>query len=479
MSSELEKIYDEIDRLSEEFDENVEELASDIRGIIEPVLSEIYNDEESREAFFDQLLIDDDALIEELVDKLALLNIYMQIEGGEKAEFEKIYLSMVDTYLELSKTVDPLTGFCKQRLTAALDLIKDFEKRYWPVSTLITAENASAFREFMPEIQYENILAGRRYGIGALRHVGDDLFAAGAIVYDVLPADEDAVPVINIEWINVHEDMRQTGVGNFLMAQVLEVALENEGSIVTTQQPVQEPKNDIEDYNLGILYAFLDSWKFEFELNTGSTFVVRIGDLEGNKYFEGNTSGVYPLRALGEHGQKLVADFLKNAPEGTTGDVEKLPYDYFDKDLSCVILDGKRIKALFLLTKFPSGNIKYELLKTSDPQHPADLLKLIAFAYEAGAKFEEDAMFFGSFLSEEGFGLAKKILPEAKVPLVQTGYLIPQKNVVTEENWDQLRKQAGLSDEKIPEEEFALSDEAMTDEEYNTLKEFLTGRKAV
>ena len=62
---------------------------------------------------------------------------------------------------------------------------------------------------------------------------------------------------------------------------------------------------------------------------------------------------------------------------------------------------------------------------------------------------------------------------------MQTGYLIPQKNVVTEENWDQLRKQAGLSDEKIPEEEFALSDEVMTDEEYNTLKEFLTGRKAV
>ena len=476
MISELEKIYDELEKL-DDLDEDAEFLATEIKRSYQEKVEETINDEEKFNSFFTDLLKYDDQMLEEFVDKLAMVNLYAQIEDLEVADYEKVYLSMVDTLLELSKTVDPLRGFNKARLTSALELIRDFEERYWPLSTRITLNNIEAFDDFIPPQHYEDVFHNRKHAIGALRHVGDDTFAAGVIIYEIPYVDEDEAPVINIDWVYVHDSLRQSGVGNFLMALVLDMALQNEGSVVTTELFVKDSMDEYEQYQWDILGEYLDSWKFEFNLNTGAMFATKISELKDNKFLEGSTAPVKSLSALGKDGPKLLQEFFKDCPKGTSADMADLPYEHFDENLSCVLLEDKKIKSVFLLNVIPGGDIRYELLKTLDSKNPADMLKLMAFSYQKCIENGYgDKMLYGRFTTEEGFELAKKIMPDAGVPLLQQGFLVAQPTEISNETWDALRKEAGFSDDKIPEDEFALNDENMTDEEYETLKEFLTER---
>ena len=136
-------------------------------------------------------------------------------------------------------------------------------------------------------------------------------------------------------------------------------------------------------------------------------------------------------------------------------------------------------KGVYTNAVYAFANMLNKALKTIDPDNPAEMVRLLAYACKAALEHgDEDKMFYGYFNSEEGFNLVKRVLPMARVPLIQTGFLMAEPYEITNEEWDKLRKEAGLSDEKIPEDEFALSDENMTDEEYKALKDFLTGRAA-
>ncbi len=474
--TELEKIYEMLDDGSRDVDEKTSALAQEIREELESQLEELAGDEDDRAESLEGILKADDALLEEFVDRLSLVNICEQAGKLDASDIEKAYLSMIDTLLSLSKTINPLSGFNKERLRSALDLIRDFEERYWPVSTRITSENISAFENLIPEQLYYDIQTDRKHAVGALRHMGDSMCAAGVVVYTILHPEEAEAPVIRIDWLYVHEKIRQTGVGNFLMAMILDMALQNEGTMVTTDLFINEAGSEEEDVEQAILEDFLDSWRFEFNFTTGRMYVIRIGDMKGNKYLETGSSKVSPLSSLGSEGESMIRAFL-NKPEAEIGeDIRSLPCSVFDQDLSCVIVEKKHIMAALLFHRLSGGNLKLELLKATGETEVEMMMQLLGYAYETAVYLgDEDKLVYGYFNSEAGFELARKIIPKAKVPMMTSGYLRADKAEISNEEWDEMRRAAGLSDDKLPGDEDALDDENMTKKEIEILKRFLTG----
>ena len=445
-------------------DKDVSILCKEKRAVLSELVRSFYEDENGP-SDLDFILEYDDYLTELLVDKTAYLNIVESELGDEPlqtleaedppfsgAEVEEAYLSLADTLFEASKLINPLGGFGKDRLEAGLSLIRSFEERFWPLATRITAENAAAFRDLIPPEHYDDILAGRKRAIGALRLVGDLSCAAGAIVYTVPPSD-DGAPMIRLDWIMVHEDLRQKGTGNFLIAQVLELTFQHEGMGICTDLPVKRFENELEEAELPVLYNCLDSWDLLFDLTLGSSFALKISDCRGNKAIDQKPEKVISLRKLGDRAAEMMEQFFKGDRNDYDEDLKDLSPDFFDKDISCAVLSDGRIRAMLLFHRIEEGLLRYEGLVKADGSDAKDILNLLRFTY--GACMEngyEDGMIFGAFRSEEGMEMLGRIIPEVQITMLYRGTLVPEEINLSSADWDLLRKEAGLSDDKIPEE---------------------------
>ncbi len=448
----------------------ISEEAAKIRENYEELIASYYTDEDSDENLVNRL-IDDDYLLEELVDRVALLNLVEMQESKslENEEIEAAYLTVIASLYELSKTMDPLTGFCRGRLEAGLNIRKSFEDMYWPLTTKITADNAKAFESLIQYDLYDDIIHGRKSAIGALRHIEKKVYAVGAVVFTTVEEDEDCF--ILLDWINVHPDMRHQGIGDFLMAEVLGIALQNEGTVIRTDVPVQTQQDEDDLIETQILENFLDSWRFDFGLASGSDFVMEISDIKDNQYIDILAEGVSSLSSLGKKGKELVKEFFENRNKDYDKDLAKLPYEYFDQTVSCAILSNGKIRSLFLLHRFDNGDYRYEALRCDHKLE--DMLELFRHAYNSAVLMGDgESLLFGKFDSEEGMEIVAKILPEIRTPLYYQGILEPADEEVTNEEWDELRKEFDLSDDKIPDE---VTDEDFSEENTTILNKFLKG----
>ena len=135
-------------------------------------------------------------------------------------------------------------------------------------------------------------------------------------------------------------------------------------------------------------------------------------------------------------------------------DIRALPYDYFDPDVSSVILEGGKIRSVFLVHRMKNGNYRYEALRGDKKNLSNDAIDLLALAYKACVSVEDDDnMIYGSFDSEEGFEMIKKLVPSGRMLMKFRGVMFPPEpeEVITSEEWDTFRETAGFSNEKIPE----------------------------
>lgn len=459
--------------MDESLDGETEALTEEVREIMN-VLLDAYIMDEEYEDNLRNILEDDDYLTEELIDKIALLNFVEAAPEGEfsKEEIEHAYLSVVDSFFELSKLISPLNGFGKDRLEAGLSLIRQFEERYWPVSTRIVPENVDAFSELISIEHYEDILAGRKRAIGALRHIGNAVYAAGAVCYSVYEEPDDD-PLIHIDWVMVDESLREQGIGNFLMAQLVEAV---NGATISVELPVRQADNGEELRELDVTENFFDSWKFGFSMNYGSQFVIKLTDVgESEVIKRGKDSikkDVKSLRELGNEGADMLRVFFKKRNQSYDADIAALPYDYYDPDVSCVTLLDKDISSILLFHRFEDGDYRYEVFRCMDEKYISNLPRLISYAYEAAADKEDgDHIISGAFDSEEGYDIAGKLIPNARVPMAYRGILYPPEEVITSEEWGELRLKAGFSNDKIPEDE--LHDEGISENDEELVKEYI------
>ncbi|MBR1567366.1 MAG: GNAT family N-acetyltransferase [Lachnospiraceae bacterium] len=451
--------------------EEVLTLAGDIRAEINAIL-DAYITDEAYEDDLRNILEEDDYLTEELVDKIAYLNLLEAAPEGEipMEDTEQAYLSVIDSFFELSKMISPMNGFGRDRLEAGLSLIRQFEERYWQIATRIVPENAEAFSELISVEHYEDILAGRKQAIGALRHIGDEVYAAGAVVYSVYDDPKDE-PYVTVDWVMVHEDMRGQGIGNQLMAQVIDIALtlaridrdnelsEKEEASILVELPVRQAEDEEELRVMDTVENYFDSWKFGFTMDYSSRFIIKLSDVGESDVIKGMkdsaTNGVKSLGKL-RSGAEILKEFFKKQDQSFDAGLAALPYDYFDPDVSCVTLSGKELHSILLFHRFDNGDYRYECFRCMDDEDSADLPKLITYAYEAAIRREDgDHMISGSFVSEEGYDTAGRLIPNARVPMIYRGVMYPPDEIITSGEWGELRIKAGLSNDKIPEEELA------------------------
>lgn len=424
------------------------------------------------------ILEEDEYLTQELVDKICFLNV---IEGSprgtfSKEEIEHVYLSIIDSFFELSKEISPLAGFGKDRLLAGLDIIKEFEKDHWPLSTQITKENTSAFSELIPMEHFEDIVAGRKHAIGALRCVGDEMYAAGVIVYSAFDEDGDS-PSINVDWIETHESLRARGVANFLMALLLEIAYFSDDNVyeLTVSIPVSIADNEEELQNIDAAENFFDSWKFGFLMSFRPDFVISFSDLKKSDVFpkrirtiDANTKN---LSELGRGAEILLSDFFSQVGSVSEGVVNPISFKSIDPDVSFVtILDGQ-IASAILFKKLQNGDYRFEGFFYKDKNRIMDLTRLLPALYIAADKKERDFLITGRFRTEEGVEIATKMLPCLHVPMVYQGSMSIPKDYFSSDEWGKLREMAGFSNGLIPDEELSEDEIAKQDEEH--LRQFV------
>ena len=89
---------------------------------------------------------------------------------------------------------------------------------------------------------------------------------------------------------------------------------------------------------------------------------------------------------------------------------------------------------------------------------------------------DEGKKITGDFDSMEGRDLIAKTIPDIHIPMVFSGILVPPESEVTSEMWDELRAEAGLSDDKLPGDEESNTD--FTDEDLDKLRDLLAGKNA-
>ena len=470
------KLMETIERV----DKGVELLSREKRAVLLDLVKAYYEDENTVSDPAG-ILEYDDYLTELLVDKTAYLNIVESELGDEPAkaleaedppftreEVEEAYVSLTDTLFELSKSINPLGGFGKDRLTAGLSIIRSFEERFWPLATRITFHNAIAFKDLIPAEHYDDILTGRKHAIGALRMAGNRSCAAGVIVYTI-PFAGDDMPMIRLDWIMVHEDMRQKGIGNFLIAQVLELTFQYDGMGIYADLPVKIFEDEQEAARLSVLYNCLDSWDLLFDLTLGNSFVLKVSDCRGNKEIDREPKKVISVGNMGQKASDMIERFFAGAGNHFDEELPDLPVEFFDKDLSCAVLHEGRIRSLLLIHRLEDDSLRYEGLIRTEASGPEDILNLLRYAYGACREKDlEDSMIFGHLWSIEGMELLGRIIPEAQVTMLYRGILLPEESDLSSEDWSRLRKEAGLSDDKIPDE--GITDEGIGKEETELIK---------
>ena len=421
------------------------------------------------------LLTEDDYLLEELTDKLAMANLIELDEETDLYVTERTYLSLIDTCFETAKILNPMDGLGRDRLEAGLGILDGFEKEYWPLLTGITAENAEAFYDLIPDEHYDDILEGRKNAIGAVRLENGKATTAGVAVYSI---QEDTATYLKLDWIYVAEDLRQHGVGNMLMAKLLETAFtfENCTPVLDINMPgiTEDEDKDKDKEAFAVLANFLDSWKFDFDVDTGTNFFFRVSDKENNAFLKGTTSGVKSLTEMGADAEKLVKSFINKLDSDYDETIKETSFSFFDPDVSCGIVEDGELTAILLLHKYKNNDYRYEALRFSQGYDTEAFKKLVRYAYCAMLrKADTESIVFGEFESMEGFEMVKEVFPAVRTMLLFHGELrapMPEE-VITSEQWDELRQKAGFSDDKLPEGD--ISEEDFSKENMDKLAAFL------
>ena len=431
-------------------DEKVLKLAREMTGVYKE-LGKAYEDDYENNIF--GLLSEDDHLLEELTDKLSMANLMELDEETDMEQAEAVYLSLMDTCFESAKILNPMAGFGRDRLEAGLGILHSFEKEYWPLITRITTQNARSFYNLIPDEHYDDILVGRKRAIGAVKLENSRITTAGVAVYSI---DEGLETFLHINWIYVAEDYRQHGLGNLLMAKLLEIALAYNYCTLDLDLNMPDTSKEEVQQSFDVLENFLDSWKFGFEISTGEDFFVRVSDKENNIFLKGTISGVASVSELGADAEKLIEKFFDKLESDRDEPVRETSLAFWDPDVSCAVVQDGELKALLLLHRFENSDYRYEALRLLPDCDIETVRKLVRYAYRAILrKGDTESIVFGDFDSTAGFDMAKEIFPAARTMYKFHGELtapMPE-DVITSEQWDVLRQKAGFSDDKLPEGE--------------------------
>ena len=427
-------------------DTDMGDVAGEIRDVFSKLL-EAYNEEEPVDILGH--LPEDDRLIKVIADRRTAV-IRLEEEDAAAGKLEAAYTGLLDACFKSARLINPLGGFGKNRLEKALEILRSFEKKHWPLVTRITKENIKSFRNLMSEEHYDDIAAGRKRALGAIRMKMGRSCCAGIAVYRVENRPVTMNPVIMLDWLYVAKDFRRQGIANMLMAELSGLALQNAETVLSVNMNIPDDSDMEIKEESETLEAFLRLWKFRLHVDTGRVFYIDLSLLKDNKYLKDQAEGVSSLAELGLGGRDMIQRFFRNRNKDYDAGFRLFAYahyDFFDPDVSCAIVTGGVITALFLVHRYQNGNYRYEVLRSGRNTDPTVFLQLLRYGYRSAlAKGDGSSLLFGTFESAEGYMTVAKLVPDTLIMTQLTGILMPPqvKETVSTSDWDKLRKAAGF-----------------------------------
>ena len=418
--------------------------AAEIRDAFEELL-ESYNEEPVNIV---GKLPEDDAILQEMADRKAAV-IRLKKEKPEKAEMERVYTDYMDSYFKAAKVINPLGGFGKARLVKALEILRIFEDKYWPLVTKITRNNIKPFKDLIPDEHYDDIMVGRKRALGAIRMKDGKRCCVGVAVYHIEVQSITMVQVIRLDWIYVARNFREQGVANMLMAELAGLALQDDEAFISVSINISDNSDSGMQAESEALESFLRSWNYKLRVDTGRIFYINLENLKDNKYLKERPEGVRSLNELGLSGREMLRKFFRKRNrdyDKTMGDFVYEHYDFFDPDVSCALVADGAVTAVFLVHRYSNGYYRYEVMRYSRNTDPAVFLQLLRFSYQSAMKKGKGkGTFFGAFESAEGFITIAKLIPDTLIITQLTGTLMPpgSRETVSSADWDRLRKEAG------------------------------------
>ena len=374
----------------------------------------------------------------------------LESEEAPARDIERAYTVFLNAYFEAAKLINPLGGFGKERLKKALEILRNFENKHWHLVTRINPDNIKVYRNLISDEYYDDIVAGRKRALGAVRMKAGRSRCAGIAVYRIDVQTITNAPVIKLDWIYVAQEFRRQGVANMLMAELAGLAMQDDEAFISVNMNIPDASDREMQEEFDALEGFIRSWNFRLNVDAGRVFRISIESLKDNKYFNGQPEGVKSLAELGSSGREMIQRFFRQHNKDYDEKMRVFAYehyDFFDPDVSCAIVTGGVITAIFLVHRYISGNYRYEIMRFSHNTDPAIILQMLRHGYRrALAKGDGKGTLFGGFESAEGYMTTAKLVPDTLIMTQLTGVLLPprSKETVSSTDWARLRKEAGF-----------------------------------
>ena len=402
----------------------------------------------------------DATLREELANVLTVLTI---LESSEEPRadmelYEQTYLKAIDVTIRLAKVIHPLSGVGAETMRSAYEILDTFEEICHPLLTKITESNIEAFADLLSEKEYDEVLYGRKKAIGALRTEGEDQYAAGVAVYRMETTPVLNTAVVRLDYMYVKEEFRSFGTANLLMAALIRPILgDNDARLTLSYKPVGTTDEDDDEYATAIedefdrIEEFISSWKFDISMDMSNDFYISMRDIKNAPFAGVSKKGIVSLAEMGDKAASAVKKYFTRRNNEYTGYMLSTPAEYYDREASCVYTeDGSTVDGILLCHRYKNGDYRIDHVSFNpedDPSASDVITRMIGYSREIlMEKGDGDAFVTGELVTEEGFALLKKLVPEVKTMLTFECMLSPLDDgqTISTEEWDMLRKEAGM-----------------------------------
>ena len=237
--------------------------------------------------------------------------------------------------------------------------------------TEINEDNIEEFKDFISEDIAENI--GREYYYGLASMDGDE--PGAAIVWNIINADSSE----DVESEIVYFSASQSEDGQELINEYIDRA-----SYDNVSKSFFELENVEDDEKSVITEAGFDAEQAEGR-NLFSSLDEILAKGFGSK--KKSPSYVVPLETLSLlQFRQGVTNCMFCGRVGLNEDLAMLPFEWYEKDVSCCTLADGKVSGIFLVHRKPSGTLVPVLLYASGVDARKEMLHMLRFSVNAAAE---------------------------------------------------------------------------------------------
>ncbi len=358
-------------------------------------------------------------------------------KGGKKDRepVESVYGLKMSILDKMARSFNPLSRYGRKMLSDSVNCRKEFEELVGPMITRITAGNIDLFKTVLsPEVK-EDIMAGRRNALGAIRTSKKTLYGVAAIVYHTERSNVNENESLLIDWLFVNSKFKGRSLSNFLIGELINSAAENGIKDICAEFSQDLPDKKLLSYVLG-------SWNFDFNTRISSDGEMRIGDITGFKEIRDHSKGVNAFSSLGNvNGRKLIRNVLARFGYKGYLTAPLLPEDYIDYDLSFYTGSETDVSAVLITHRTVTGLIRVEFLEALEGKEELLYNLIAAFLEKAIKACDDDDIVVIPVEAEEIGEYLEKICSKQMGQYLLSGSIeqpLPEEDVTTEDIKDAL-----------------------------------------